>query len=119
MAGSPASLARSNGANRREWPRYQAGKAFSLAAVVEGRLMTCTVADVSLGGARLVFDDDLPDGRTVELNHPESRAVTCARVWQGGRTVGVAFDFSEDALGLISVCLRNMLEQERQTGATL
>lgn len=124
MAGSLASLAKSNGPNRREWPRYQAARSFSLAATVEGRLFACSVADISLGGARLVFDDltfdaGAPVGPTVQLSHPEARGVTCARVWQSGSEVGVEFDFSEDSLGLISVCLRNMLEQGRQQDAAV
>jgi hypothetical protein len=110
---SPASLATTE--NRREWPRYQAVKPFSLTACIDGRLLPCTVADVSLGGARLVFDDELPAGQTVELNHPEGPVVACARVWQGARELGVAFDFSEEALGLISTCIRNMIDLGRDS----
>jgi PilZ domain len=117
MAGSLASVAKSKGPNRREWPRYQAAKACSLAATVEGHVMGCTVADISLGGARLVFDDVPPAGPAIQLSHPDARGVTCGCVWQNGREVGVVFDFSEDSLGLISICLRNMLEQGRQLDA--
>lgn len=117
MAASLASLAKSNAQNRREWPRYRAVNSFSLAASIDGRLLPCTVADISLGGARLVFDGELPAGGTIALSHPESRTVTCARVWQGGREVGVEFDFSEDSLGLISICIRNMIDLEQHPGA--
>ena len=71
MAGSLASLAKSNTQNRREWPRYTAEKPFFLAASVDGRLFPCTVADISLGGAKLVFDDAVPAGQIIELSHPE------------------------------------------------
>ena len=113
VAGSLASLVKSNAQNRREWPRYRAERAFSLAASINGRLLPCTVEDISLGGARLLFDEALPASHTMELSHPESDPVSCARVWQDDRAVGIEFDFSEDSLGLISVCLRNMIDLER------
>jgi hypothetical protein len=103
--------------NRREWPRYGAVRSFSLAARIDGRLLPCTIEDVSLGGARLVFDDEIPAGEILELSHPDSRAVSCARIWQDSRSVGVAFDFSEDSLGLISICIRNMTDVERHPQA--
>lgn len=116
MAAPPASLAGSKVQNRREWPRYQAAKPFLLAAHVDGHLLFCTVADISLGGARLMFDADIPDGETLELSHEESGAVACERVWQGGRELGVAFDFSEESLGLISICIRGMIDVGRYSG---
>lgn len=112
MAGSLASLERSKARNRREWPRYRAVKSFSLAARIDGRLLPCTVEDISLGGAKLVFDAEISAGQTLELSHDDSYAVTCARVWHDRQAVGVEFDFSEDSLGLISICIRNMIDAE-------
>ena len=117
MAASLGSLAKSRAQNRREWPRYSAVTSFSLVASIDGCLLPCTVADISLGGARLVFDGDVPTGQTIALSHPQSRSVTCARVWQGEREVGVEFDFSEDSLGLISICIRNMIDLEQHSAA--
>lgn len=122
MAKSGVTLARANGKNRREWPRYTAEKVFALAASIDGKVLPCTVADVSLGGARLIFDNELPDQSApgdslVELSHPDSESVHCATVWRGGREIGIEFDFSEDSLGLISICIRNMIEVERHPEA--
>lgn len=117
MASSLASLSRSNAQNRREWPRYTAEKSFALAASLDGRLLPCSVADVSLGGARLVFDAPVPAGETLELTGPDGETVTCERVWHDRESVGVAFDFSEESLGLVSVCVRNIVDLERQPGA--
>lgn len=115
MASALASLgAKTTTQNRREWPRYQAEKSFSLAARVGGMLLPCTVADVSLGGAKVVFDSEVPVGETIELSHPGGEAVVCARVWQDSREVGIEFDFSEDSLGLISICIRSIVDLERQ-----
>ncbi|HEY9548611.1 MAG TPA: PilZ domain-containing protein [Kiloniellaceae bacterium] len=113
MAASLASLANPDGQNRREWPRYRAEKSFLLAASFGSRRLPCTVADISLGGARLVFDEEVPEGETIELSHPESHAVSCARVWQGAGAVGIEFDFSEDSLALISICIREMIDLEQ------
>jgi hypothetical protein len=114
VAGSLAPLSRSNAQNRREWPRYVAEKSFALAASVDGRLLACTVADISLGGARLVFDEELPAGALIDLTDPDGQTVACERVWQDGDAVGVAFDFSEESLSLISICVRNIVELEKQ-----
>lgn len=116
LAGSLASLSRYDAQNRREWPRYAAEKSFALAATVNGRLLPCTVADISLGGAKLLFDEDLPAGDLLDLTDPDGETVACDRVWQNRNEVGVAFDFSEESLGLVSVCLRNMVELEKPAG---
>ena len=63
---------------------------------------------------RLLFDAEPPAGagRTIALSHPDSRTVACASVWQHGPQVGVEFDFSEESLGLISICIRNLVDIE-------
>jgi hypothetical protein len=119
MAASLASLAKSSGSNRREWPRYRAVKSFLLTVNVDGQVLPCTVTDISLGGARLAFDGKVPAGQTIELSHPDSRTVSCDCVWQDDREVGVEFDFSEDSLGLISICIRNMIDLEQHSDASV
>ncbi len=119
MAESGDSRAKAAALNRREWPRYTAERNFALAASIDGKVLPCTVADVSLGGAKLIFDTDLPqaagdEDATIELNHPDGEPVHCATVWRSNREVGIVFDFSEDSLGLISICLRNMIDLDRQ-----
>ena len=112
MTASLAPRDSSRTSNRREWPRYRAERDFSLTASLDGCLLPCRVADISLGGARLLFDAAPPAGagHALALSHPDSRTVACARVWQDGSELGVEFDFSEDSLGLISICIRNMVE---------
>ena len=119
MPDKGASRAKSAALDRREWPRYTAQRNFALAVSIGGKTLPCSVADVSLGGARLVFDADLPEGaghrsEIIELSHPESEPVHCAPVWHSKRELGVGFDFSEDSLGLISVCIRNMIDLDQQ-----
>ena len=101
----------------REWPRYTAKRTFALSASVNGRVYPCTVADVSLGGARLIFDEACPEPTAseagIELSHPEADAVVCEPVWQTEQEVGIQFDFSEESLGMISVCIRNMIDLDQ------
>lgn len=115
MGKTAASLAKTAARNRREWPRYTAEKAFSLAATIDGRIVPCTIVDVSLGGAKLRFDEDAPEGTDFALSHPDSAPVNCVEVWRRHREVGIEFDFSEDSLGLISLCLRNMIDVDAQS----
>jgi len=115
VASSFASLgANTTAQNRREWPRYHAERRFSLAAHIDGRLVPCTVVDISLGGAKLVFDSAVAAGETIVLTQPDGQAVSCTCVWQDSQEVGIEFDFSEDSLGLISVCIRNIIDLEPQ-----
>jgi len=102
----------------REWPRYSADRVLTLSASLEGKVYLCTVADVSLGGARLIFEEDLPaetggDGR-IELRHPEAEPVICETIWRAPRELGIQFDFSEESLGLISICVRNIVDHDTQ-----
>ncbi|NIA67633.1 PilZ domain-containing protein [Pelagibius litoralis] len=112
MAQTAASAATIPLREHREWPRYTADQPFTLSVRLDGRAYPCTVADVSLGGARLVFDDDLPGDPNseigIEISHPEAETVVCEAVWQKPREIGVQFDFSEDSLGLISACIRGI-----------
>jgi PilZ domain len=103
--------------NRREWPRYSAERNFVLAAKVGGDLVPCTVVDISLGGAKLIFDSALASADSIELSHPDIEPVSCAQVWHSDKEIGVEFDFSEDSLGLISICIRNMIDLEPQSQA--
>jgi len=82
----------------------------------DGRLLACTVADISLGGARLEFDEELPAGTLLNLTDPDGQSVACERVWQDSTAIGVAFDFSEESLGLVSICVRNIVELDKQAG---
>lgn len=100
--------------NRREWPRYSAERDFVLAANVDGDIIPCTVVDISLGGAKLIFDTGLAGADSFELSHAGIEPVSCSQVWLNDKEVGVAFDFSEDSLGLISICIRNMIDLEPQ-----
>ena len=72
---------------------------------------------LALGGARLIFQDALPvsipDESQIELNHPEAEPVYCQPVWQGSQEMGIRFDFSEESLGLISICIRNMIDLDQ------
>ncbi len=103
----------------REWPRYSAERTFALSSRLDGRVYPCTVADVSLGGARLIFEDALPasipNESQIELNHPEAERVFCQPVWRGSQEMGIQFDFSEESLGLVSICIRNMIDLDQQS----
>ena len=60
------------------------------------------------------FDRPLPPVELVDLTGPDGETVSCAPLWQDTHAIGVAFDFSEESLGLISVCLRNIVDLDKQ-----
>lgn len=101
-------------AERRAWPRYTAEREVRLAVEVAGRKHNCLVQDISLGGARLRCDGDLPDSEEIVFTGPAFGPSRGKRLWQSTGEIGIEFDFSDETLSLISQCLRAMLHDDSQ-----
>ena len=46
--------------NRRQWPRYALREPESFTVAADGRIGTCAIEDISLGGARLRMAGPVP-----------------------------------------------------------
>jgi hypothetical protein len=53
--------------------------------------LSCTVLNLSNGGARVVCAEDLPDQFILRLTPGRGRPRACSVVWRRGREVGVQF----------------------------
>ncbi len=101
-------------AERRAWPRYTAEREVSLAIEVAGRRHNCLVKDISLGGARLSCDEELPNSEEIVFIGPAFGPSKGKRHWHAAGEIGIEFDFSDETLSLISQCLRAMLHDDSQ-----
>ncbi|MEQ8354490.1 MAG: PilZ domain-containing protein [Kiloniellaceae bacterium] len=77
-----------------------------ITVTLDGRQYHGKLEDVSIGGAKLRFSDDLPASAEVHLEHSAAGAIEGTCMWHQGRYVGIAFGLTDPALRLISLCLR-------------
>ncbi len=106
--------------NRRQWPRYVLPKQESFTITAGGRPGsdggpgthggTCTIEDISLGGARLRMDGSLSGGLEIRIEHPRLGHATARRRWKAKDRMGVAFDHSEPSLAFIADCVAEGVE---------
>ena len=62
--------------------------------------------DVSIGGAKLRMTDSVPASDSVRLEHETAGSIEGHCMWNDGATLGIAFELTDPALRLISLCLR-------------
>ena len=93
--------------NRRQWPRYALLEPESFSVTASGRISTgtCTIEDISLGGARLRMDGPVPGGLKIRIEHPRLGHAYARRCWKAKDHFGVAFDHSEPSLAFIADCM--------------
>ncbi len=91
--------------DRRSWPRYGLGGAEPFTLTADGRIHACRIVDISLGGARLRLDGEMPRNLELRIEHRwlgHAYARTC---WKGSHDMGVSFDHSPRTLAFIARCL--------------
>ena len=103
------------GANddRRAWQRFMLESPASITLQVSGHddFEDIELVDVSLGGFRLHFDQELPPGSEIAIDHPTAGTMRGELAWQSGGNIGVRM--IEDGnrrtylLRLISMILHN------------
>ncbi len=96
--------------NRRQWPRYALGERESFTIIAGDRIGTCTIEDISLGGARLRMDDPAPGGLEIRIEHPRLGQAYGRRCWKAQDRLGVAFDHSGPSLAFIAGCVAEGVE---------
>ena len=96
--------------NRRQWPRYALPEPESFTVTADGRIATCAIEDISLGGARLRMVGPVPDKLEVRIEHPRLGHAYARRCWQAEDRLGVAFDHSGPSLAFIAGCVAEGIE---------
>jgi hypothetical protein len=91
--------------NRRQWPRYAFPERESFTLTADGRISTCAIEDISLGGARLRMEGPLPGNLELRIEHPRLGHAFARPCWKAERHLGVIFDHSEPSLAFIADCV--------------
>lgn len=76
------------------------------------RLYDCVIEDVSLGGARLNFDDAAPEGGDLVLEHPVAGSFAGRIVWMKNGVGGFQFDPCETSLERELQCVALMVSSD-------
>lgn len=77
--------------DRRQWDRYAPDAETSVTLAAGGRTFDCELLDLSLGGARLRVDKDLPDDGSVVLQHRVGGLFFACPTWRQGSEIGIRF----------------------------
>lgn len=96
--------------NRRQWPRYALLERESFTVTADGAIGTCTIEDISLGGARLRMEGPLPGSLEIRIEHPRLGHAYARRCWTAQDRLGVAFDHSEPSLAFVAGCVAEGVE---------
>ena len=116
--------------NRRQWPRYALSGSESFTVTAGGRPTTdggsdvgpgtdggtdggtgtCTIEDISLGGARLRMDGPALGGLEIRIEHPRLGHAYARRRWKAKNYLGVTFDHSMPSLAFIAECMAEGVE---------
>ncbi len=96
--------------NRRQWPRYLLPERESFTIAADGRIGTCAIEDISLGGARLRMAGPVPGALEIRIEHPRLGHAYARRCWKAKDRLGVAFDHSGPSLAFIAGCVAEGVE---------
>jgi len=98
--------------NRRQWPRYALLNRESFTVTANGGIGTgtCTIEDISLGGARLRMEGPVPGNMEIRIEHPRLGHAIARRCWKAKEHFGVTFDHSEPSLAFIADCVAEGIE---------
>jgi PilZ domain len=91
---------------RRRSLRFVLPRQEDITLVVDGQPYRGKLEDVSIGGAKLRMEAEVPASEDVRLEHAAAGTIENVRIWRRGETVGIAFELTDPALQLISLCLR-------------
>lgn len=82
---------KSSGAERRSSERVPLDRPEAMTVSIGGANYQARVEDLSLDGARLSFETDIPPAAALELQHRFAGGMRGECVWRGPRSMGVRF----------------------------
>jgi hypothetical protein len=91
---------------RRRSLRFVLPRQEDVTLIVDGQPYRGKLEDVSIGGAKLRMADSIPASDDVRLEHEVAGIIEGVSMWHRGETIGIAFELTDPALRLISLCLR-------------
>ncbi len=95
--------------NRRKSKRCPLDRKTTAQVRAGGGLYGCNIEDISLGGARLKFEDSVPEGLEMVLEHAVAGRFAGKIVWTKGNVGGFQFDRPEQPLERELQCVALMV----------
>ncbi len=95
--------------NRRRSKRCALDRRTSGHVEGDGRRFACVIEDISLGGARLRFEDEIPGCEDLTLEHAVAGSFPGSIVWKDGAICGFRFDAAEHPLQRELQCVALMV----------
>ncbi len=85
--------------------RIDVAKQAPLTAMSGGQTYTCFVEDISLGGLKLRFEDKVPQGKVIAIDHPVAGTL-CGRIaWREGKSAGMELQVPSSDLERVLRCI--------------
>jgi len=76
-----------------------------LTATAGGKIYSCYIEDISVGGLKLRFIDDVPEGNVIALDHPVAGTLCGRCAWRDGNLVGVELQVPSSDLERVLRCI--------------
>ncbi len=105
------------GFERRNWMRFSLPAGIRISLTAQGQRYQAIVTEVSLGGARIHFEDKVPPPASYSLDHDASGEFHCDCRWCSDEEMGLEFDQTEPSLLLVSHCLRQTIPEPKYSAA--
>ena len=90
---------------RRQHSRIAVNKQLPLTATAGGKIYTCYIEDISLGGLKLRFEGAVPEGKVMALDHPVAGTLCGRFAWRDGQFVGVELQVPSSDLERVLRCI--------------
>ena len=95
--------------NRRRSKRCALDRRTSGHVEADGRQYACVIEDISLGGARLRFEEGVPQGDGLTLEHAVAGSFRGSIVWNDAAVCGFRFEAAEHPLQRDLQCVALMV----------
>ena len=76
-----------------------------MTATAGGKIYTCFIEDISMGGLKLRFEDEVPEGNVIALDHPVAGTLCGRCAWRKDKYVGMELQVSSSDLERVLRCI--------------
>lgn len=90
---------------RRQYGRMPVGKQLPMTATAGGKIYTCYIDDISLGGLKLRFEGPVPEGKVIALDHPVAGTLCGRCAWRDGQMMGMELQVPASDLERVLRCI--------------
>lgn len=90
---------------RRRAKRYVIENRPIVTAMSGGKVYTCRIEEISTTGIRLRFEESVPEGKVIALEHPEAGTLCGECIWRDESNLGVEIRLPTSELERVLKCI--------------